>query len=119
MEKGHPESIYPKTRTIVHNNKLPEENAWRVRDGRPINNPNRDIRFPLVWDVDSHPLTHGNHKTWVIIVDTSREARRQRSLCQAELTTPLGPQRFMSDFGKFFFGFVLKILLTCYRTHSD
>ena len=116
MENIRPESLYLKSQTIVHDDKLPEENAWRVRDGQPINVPHHDILFPLVWEVDSHPLTHGDHKSWVIIVDTSREARHQRSLFQAELTTPLGPQRDMYHFGIFF---LLIFLLMYCRTHSD
>jgi hypothetical protein len=118
MQNNCPDSVYPKTRTVVHDNKRPEENAWCVRDGRPINVPYRDIRFPLVWEVDSHPLTHGDHKSWVIILDTSKEARHQRSLFQAELTTPLGPQRYMDHFGNFFC-FLLIFLLICCRSDSD
>ena len=107
MDGLNPPPVYPATRTQVHMNIQPNDKAWCVRGGRPIYVPNRDIRFPLIWEVDAHPLTHGNHTSWVIILDTSKEARRERALFQAELTTPLGPQNFMSHFGMFY-NFLLK-----------
>ena len=105
MDDFCPNVIYPNSRTEVYGNTPPKEKAWTVKGGRPINVPNRDIRFPLIWEVDYHPLTQGNNTSWVIIMDTSKEARRQRSLFQSELTTPLGPDQFMPHFGKRFLCF--------------
>jgi hypothetical protein len=94
--------VYPSTRTAVHDYRIPADNRFRVKDGTPICCENRDIRFPIVWEVNDHPLTHSTfvNKIWVIIIDTSDEGRRAMSKFESILTTPLGPDALMKDFGK-------------------
>lgn len=92
--------VYPSTRTKVHSGQLPNDKLWHVKGGTPLNVANRDNRFPLIWAVQSHPFTPSKYTTWVIIMDTSEEARRERSKFEAELTTPLGPDRFMDHYGE-------------------
>jgi hypothetical protein len=94
--------IYPSTRTTVHNYEIPADKSLCVKNGTPVQCENRDIRFPVLWEVQHHPLSHGSFvKTnWVALMDTSEEGRRSRSIFESSLTTPLGPDAFMKDFGK-------------------
>jgi hypothetical protein len=96
--------LYPSTRTAAHDYKIPAEKALCIKNGTPVQCENRDIRFPVVWEVTRHPLCHSSFvKTiWVILMDTSDEARQSMSIFESSLTTPLGPDAFMKDFGKQF-----------------
>jgi hypothetical protein len=94
--------VYPSTRAAVHDYQIPADNRFRVKDGTLIRCKNRDIRFPIVWEVNDHPMTHSKHvnKIWVILMDTSDKGRREMSKFESILTTPLGPDALMNDFGK-------------------
>jgi hypothetical protein len=94
-------NIYPCTRTTVHTYDVPTDRRSCVKDGTLISCEHRDVRFPLVWEVKTHPKTHSKFvtKNWVIIIDTSKEARLATSKFEAELNTPLGPDACMKEYG--------------------
>ena len=94
--------VYPSTRTAVHDYQIPADNRMRVKNGNPVRCENRDIRFPIVWEVNDHPLSHGSfvEVNWVILMDTSDNARRAMSTFESTLATPLGPHAFMKEYGK-------------------
>ena len=93
--------IYPSTRNEVHKYPMPSDKRLCVKDGTPVRRENRDVRFPTVWEVKTHPKTHGKFvkKIWVILIDTSKEARDAASMFEASLTTPLGPNSRMKEYG--------------------
>ena len=97
--------IYPSTRAAVHNNQAPTDKRWCVKNGTLVNCENRDIRFPSLWEVKDHPKTHGQSVTrnWVIIMDTSSEARQKNAEFEGSLKTPLGPDSYMKDYGMLYF----------------
>lgn len=94
--------VYPSTRTAVHNFQIPADKRFCVKNGTPVRCENRDIRFPKVWKVEDHPLVHGSYTEtiWVILVDTSDEGRAAASKFESTLTTPLGPDALMKEFGR-------------------
>ena len=94
--------IYPATCTTVHDYRIPTDKCSCVRNGTPVHCQNRDIRFPTLWEVKNHPKTHGRFvtKIWVMFVDTSKEARLAASKFEASLTTPLGPDARMKEYGR-------------------
>ena len=106
----HPR-IYPDDRAAVHDYRIPSDNRLCVKNGTPVRCPNRDIRFPMVWEVDNHPKSHSRFvkKIWVILMDTSKEARHASSIFEASLKTPLGPDECMKDYGMHLSG----LLNTC------
>lgn len=112
-------NIYPNTRIAVHNNQTPTDKRWCVKHGTLVYCQNRDIRFPLVWEVKDHTMTHGQSvmKNWVIIVDTSSEARRKNAEFEESLKTPLGPDLYMKDFGTSYIYF-FALLLGAYSKSS-
>ena len=93
---------YPSTRTAVHDYRIPAENRLHVKGGTPVYFENRDIRFPIVWEVKDHPKSHGIFvkKNWVLLMDTSDEGRRAMSVFESTLSTPLGPDALMKGFGE-------------------
>lgn len=94
--------VYTTTCTDVHTPQIPIDNRLCVRDGTPVRCENRDVRFPTVWEVKTHPKTHGKFvkKIWIILIDTSKEARLAASIFEASLTTPLGPDSRMKEYGR-------------------
>jgi hypothetical protein len=94
-------NVYPSTRTRVHTYQIPSDNLLCVKDGTPVRRQNRDVRFPTVWEVKTHPKTHGRFvtKIWVILIDTSQEARLAASTFEGSLGTPLGPDYRMKEYG--------------------
>jgi hypothetical protein len=96
-------NIYPRSRTAIHTYQIPSDNALCVKDGTLVRRENRDIRFPTVWEVKTHPKIHGRFvkKIWVILINTSREARLAASRFEASLTTPLGPDCRMKQYGMY------------------
>ena len=97
--------LYPSTRTATHDYQSPSDKRLCVKNETPVHCENRDIRFPMVWEVEDHPMNHGTSakKIWVILMDTSKDARRVRSEFESTLPTPLGPDALMKDFGKHLF----------------
>lgn len=93
--------MYPEDRVASHHYQIPADRRLCVKDGIPIACPNRDVRFPMVWEVKYHPKSHSGFvtKNWVVLMDTSEEARRVTGIFDASLKTPLGPDAFMEDYG--------------------
>ena len=114
-------NVYPSTRTVVHNDEIPTDKRSCVRNGTPVHCQNRDIRFPTVWEVKDHPKTHGRFvkKNWVILVDTSKEARLAASIFEASLTTPLGPDARMKEYGRSFYALSKTIFNSTIRVNTS
>ena len=95
-------SIYPPTCTQVHGPSIPTDKAWCVKGGTAIHVPNHDIRFPLIWKVESHPLTEGDFISWVVVFDTSPEGRpEEEKYIPRGIDNPLGPNSYMDSYGRY------------------
>jgi len=92
---------HPIDKQHVHKPEIPSTKAWCVKGGQPVHTKNRDIRFPLIWKVDTHPFNHSKYikHTWVIIIDTDEKARAERARFEATLEAPLGPDAYMTHYG--------------------
>lgn len=94
---------YPRDRSTVMSKDGPTNPLFQVSNGKLLYNPNRDARFPYIYEVATHALLHSQHITriFVHIVDTSLEARVGRAEFEKKLSVPLGPNALMEKYGTY------------------
>ena len=93
---------YPKDRTTCMIKDGPVDPRFQVPGGTLRFKPERDSRFPYIYEIPTHALVHSPKyiKTILIhIVDTSIEARKVRAKFEFTLTVPLGPNACMENHG--------------------
>lgn len=93
---------YPKDRTACMIKDGPVDPRFQVPGGTLCFKPERDSRFPYIYEIPTHALVHSPKyiKTILIhIVDTSMEARKARAKFEFTLTVPLGPNACMENHG--------------------
>jgi hypothetical protein len=94
--------IYPIDRTACMTVDGPTDRRFQITDGTLLYNPERDARFPYIYKIPTHALVHSpkHIKTILVhIVDTSIEARIARANYEKTLSVPLGPDKFMDNYG--------------------
>ena len=79
----------------------------QVPDGVLLYDPERDGRFPYIFQVGSHPLAHDRDlfpsgRILVYIQDTSVDGLKQLEEFEASLEVPLGPDESVSNLGAHF-----------------
>ena len=80
----------------------PIDPCFQVPGGTLQYKPERDSRFPYIYEIPTHSLVHSPEyiKTILIhIVDISIEARKARAKYEFTLTVPLGPNAYMENHG--------------------
>ena len=93
---------YPKDRTTCMLKDSPIDPRFQVPRGTLRNKPERDSRFPYIYEIPTHALVHSPKyiKTILIhVVDTSIDARKVRAKDESTLTVPLGPNAYMENHG--------------------
>ena len=80
------------------------DNRFQIQGGTLLYNPERDARFPAIYEITTHTLMH-SHKyvktIWIHVVDTSIEARIAWAKFEKTLSVPLGPTTVMDNYGLF------------------
>ena len=97
-------SSYPSDRLSSMTNDGPTDQRFRVPGGILQYHPERDARFPYVYEIATHALVHASDyvKTiWVHVVDTSMDARMERARFDKSLSVPLGPNAIVDNCGMF------------------
>ena len=105
--------IYPFDRTACMVKDGPIDHSFQVTGGTLLYNPERDARFPYIYEVPTHALVHSpKHITKILIhiVDTSIKARIKRADYVKSLSVPLGPDAIMNNYGQFFNLISFKVL---------
>ena len=80
----------------------PVDPRFRIQGGTLRYNPERDARFPYLYEVPTHVLVHSPEyfKTILLrVVDTSIDAREARAKYEKTLSVPLGPNSNMENYG--------------------
>ena len=93
---------YPKDRTTCMLKDGPIDPRFQVPGGTLRYKPERDSRFPYIYEIPTHALVHSPEymKTILIhVVDTSIEARKACAKYEFTLTVPLGPNANMEKYG--------------------
>ena len=97
-------SAYPVDRSSCMTKKGPTTPRFQIPGGTLKYNPERDARFPYLYEITSHALVHmpEHIKTILIhVVDTSIEALVARAKFEKSLSVPLGPDALMDNNGRF------------------
>ncbi|KAF9522820.1 hypothetical protein CPB83DRAFT_776472 [Crepidotus variabilis] len=82
----------------------PTDKLFTVPDGTLRVHPNRDARFPYLYQVHGHPLVRADpaiQQVFVFVIDTSPLALKALLDFEDSLTVPLGPDASMEDLGLF------------------
>lgn len=82
----------------------PADPRFRISGGVLQYCPQRDSRFPYLYQIPTHSLVHSPDqiKTILIrIVDTSMEARIRSAQFDKTLSVPLGPNALMDKYGTY------------------
>ena len=95
---------YPKDRSLCMRMEGPIDPRFQVPSGTLLYIPERDARFPYIYEIPTHALVHSPKyiKTILIhIVDTSLDARITCATFEKTLSVPLGPNKNMDGNGRF------------------
>jgi hypothetical protein len=101
-----PTSTYPIDRSSSMMKDGPTDRRFQIPGGILQYNPERDARFPYIYEITTHALVHSPKyiKTILIhIVDTSIDARVKRANFEKTISVPLGPNTIMDNYGEFKF----------------
>lgn len=96
--------MYPSDRLSTMTNNGPTDERFHIPGGILLHHPERDARFPYIYEIATHALVHASDyiKTiWIHIVDTSMDARTARAKFEKSLSVPLGPNAIMNNYGTF------------------
>ena len=80
------------------------ESGFQIPGGILQYNPERDARFPYIYEIPTHALVHSPEyikKILIHVVDTSIEARIGHARFEKSLSVPLGPNANMDNHGRF------------------
>ena len=83
----------------------PTDRRFRIPGGILQYQPERDARFPYIYEIATHALVHALDQVntiWIHVVDTSMDARIARARFEKTLSVPLGPNAFMDNRGQYF-----------------
>lgn len=96
---------YPPDRTECQPQGGPKDERLRVSGGRFIYTPNRDARFPYLYEVDNHPQivkTDLVKKIIVYVQNTDLEEMEKQTAFAQNLKVPLGMDSLILQNGKKF-----------------
>jgi hypothetical protein len=80
----------------------PKDTRFQIPGGILLYNPERDARFPYLYEIPTHALVHSPEyvkKILIHVVDTSTEARVACAKFEKNLSVPLGPNIDMDNYG--------------------
>lgn len=80
------------------------DHGFQIPGGTLLYNPERDARFPYIYEIPTHALVHSPEyikKILIHVVDTSIEAHVACATFEKTLSVPLGPNANMDTHGQF------------------
>ena len=93
---------YPSDRSACMSQEGPSNPRFCIEGGVLQYHPQRDARFPYIYQISTHALVHSpdNFTTILIrVVDTSVKARTSLAQFDKTLSVPLGPNALMNEYG--------------------
>jgi hypothetical protein len=93
---------YPRDRSLCMRKEGPIDHRFQIPGGTLQYDPERDARFPYIYEIPTHVLVHSPEyvkKILIHVVDTSINARITRAKFEKTLSVPLGPNELMNDYG--------------------
>jgi hypothetical protein len=92
---------YPRDRSTCMRKDGPIDSRFRVPGGTLRYNPERDSRFPYIYEIPTHALVHSPHIRTILIhvVSTSIDDRKRCAEYEKTLSVPLGPNANMDNYG--------------------
>lgn len=95
---------YPRDRATCMSEEGPRDPQFRVPGGTLLYKPERDTRFPYIYEIPTHTLVHSPKyikRILIHVVDTSIDARKACANYESKLSVPLGPNNYMENCGEF------------------
>ena len=95
-------ATYPPDLSTCMSKEGPSDGRFCIPEGILLYHPQRDARFPYIYQISTHALVHSpdHFKTILIrIVDTSIKARVDCARFHEKLSVPLGPNTLMNEYG--------------------
>ena len=95
---------YPRDHSLCMRKEGPVDRHFHIPSGRLQYNPERDARFPYIYEIPTHTLMHSlKYITTILIhvVDTSLDPRVKCAKFGKSLSIPLGPDDNMDHHGSF------------------
>ncbi len=80
----------------------PTDPRFQIPGGTLLYHPERDERFPYLYEIPSHILVHSPEyikKILIRVMDTSIDARKALATFEKTLSVPLGPDADMTNYG--------------------
>ena len=117
--------MYPRDRTSCMRKDGPMDSRFQIPGGILQYNPERDTRFPYLYEIPKHALVHSPehiNKILIHIVDTSIKACVACATFEKTLSVPLGPNTHMDDYGGFAnsmsLGYLTRFLISLWQRRS-